>query len=104
MTVAFLEVLPRLAPGVVVQVHDVTLPWDYPTQQAELAYSEQYLLAAYLLGGPAFDILLPNFHVAVTPALHEILAPIWSPLIWSGAPINGLSFWMTRTAAGLRPG
>ena len=50
-TVFFLELLPRLAGGVLVGVHDVFLPYDYPAELADRYYSEQYLLAAHLLGG-----------------------------------------------------
>lgn len=50
VTVFFLEVLPSLAPGVVVGVHDVFWPADYPQSFADRWYSEQYVLGAYLLG------------------------------------------------------
>ena len=50
-TVFFLEVLPRLADGVLVGVHDVFLPYDYPRDFADRYYSEQYLLAAHLIAG-----------------------------------------------------
>ena len=49
-TVAFfLDVLPALPPGVIVGVHDIRLPDDYPPEFAERWYSEQYLLACWLL-------------------------------------------------------
>jgi len=50
VTVFFLEVLPRLAPGVLIGVHDVFWPFDYPPGFADRWYSEQYILGAYLLG------------------------------------------------------
>jgi hypothetical protein len=97
VTVAFVEVLPRLAPGVLVHFHDIFLPWDYPPQMRERYYSEQYLLAAALLSGPErFEILLPNFFVTIHHELHNLLAPLWSRLIWAATPINGLSFWMIK--------
>src|SRR5690606_30946570 len=49
VTVVFLDILPRLKPGVLVQIHDVTLPYDYPEVWIDRHYSEQYLLAAWLL-------------------------------------------------------
>jgi hypothetical protein len=51
VTVFFLEILPRLRPGVLVGIHDICLPLDYPPAYAPHFYSEQYLLATYLLGG-----------------------------------------------------
>ena len=64
-TVFFLEVLPSLPAGVLVGVHDVFLPYDYPEDFADRYYSEQYLLAAHLLAGnPALEPVLPAFYVS----------------------------------------
>lgn len=43
--VFYLEVLPRLAKGVIVHIHDIYLPYDYPEFMCERFYSEQYGLA-----------------------------------------------------------
>src|SRR5262245_47808439 len=48
VTVAFLEILPRLQRGVRVQIHDICLPYDYPPGTEDFYYSEQYVLAAFL--------------------------------------------------------
>jgi Methyltransferase domain len=54
-----LHVLPRLAPGVVVHVHDVFWPFEYPA--AWLAehrdWTEDYLLHAFLSGNAGWEIL-----------------------------------------------
>jgi hypothetical protein len=54
------EVLPRLAPGVVVHIHDMFLPWDYPEEWVRTgrAWNEQYLVRAFLAFNSAYDILL----------------------------------------------
>jgi len=39
-TVFFLDVLPRLKPGVVVHVHDIFWPFDYPSIWRARYYSE----------------------------------------------------------------
>ena len=47
----FLEVLPRLRPGVIVHVHDIFLPFEYRRDWVldELRFwTEQYLLQAFL--------------------------------------------------------
>jgi predicted O-methyltransferase YrrM len=56
----FGEVLPRLAPGVVIHVHDIFLPWDYPQDWVfeGRAWNEQYLVRAFLAYNSAFRILL----------------------------------------------
>jgi predicted O-methyltransferase YrrM len=86
-----LEVLPRLAPGVVVHVHDVFLPWEYPRHWiAEHAYywSEQYLLQAFLAENARWRVLLANHwlcrahgpeveRLIPTPADPDRAAGIW---------------------------
>ena len=94
VTVAFLELVPALPAGVLVQFHDVFLPWDYPPQMSDRYYSEQYLLAAALLYGRRLEVILPNFFVSITPELYHLLDPIWERFVWSATPTNGLSFWV----------
>jgi predicted O-methyltransferase YrrM len=49
VSVFFIDILPRLKPGVIVHIHDVTLPWDYDQMFANWYWNEQYLLAVYLM-------------------------------------------------------
>jgi hypothetical protein len=93
VTVVFLEILPMLKPGVIVHFHDIHLPHDYPREWAPLFYNEQYLLAAYLLGGNRLEILLPNAFITRDEALHTLLNPIWNSPAMSGLPTYGASFW-----------
>ena len=97
-TVALTELLPRLAPGVLVHIHDVFLPWDYPPQMADRYYSEQYLVACHLLSGPGLvEIVLPNFFICTEKELHDVLGPLWSTMTWAAIPTNGTSMWLRRT-------
>lgn len=50
VTVFFLEVLPILPKGILVGIHDIFLPNDYPIAWRDRMYTEQYMLAAWLLG------------------------------------------------------
>jgi hypothetical protein len=94
-TALFLDVLPRLKPGVLVQIHDVTLPYDYPAAWTERYYSEQYLLAAYLLArGQLFDIELANMFISADPELNKVLTPLWRRPQLAGAETHGCSFWI----------
>ena len=78
----FGEVLPRLAPGVVVHVHDVFLPGDYPVPWVleGWGWNEIYLVRAFLAFNQQFEILagtqyLLQRHVddlrRAFPGLHE---------------------------------
>jgi len=55
----FLHVLPRLAPGVVVHVHDVFWPFEYPARWLEQRrdWTEAYLVHAFLAGNAGWEIL-----------------------------------------------
>jgi predicted O-methyltransferase YrrM len=93
-----LEILPRLAAGVVVHVHDIFLPWEYPEhwiRQSRFFWNEQYLLRALLCNNDAFEVLLPLHHLyrshraAVERAVE----------VPEGDPIGPSSFWMRRSSA-----
>ena len=65
VTMLFLDVIPRLPPGVLVHVHDINLPYDYESDILDRFYSEQYILAAYLLAeGSHIQVLLPNLFIS----------------------------------------
>jgi hypothetical protein len=76
----FLEILPRLRPGVVIHVHEIALPWEYPTAFDGRGYSEQYMLAAALLFSNAWEILAPVNYLCAAGRLRR----------------GGMSFWMRR--------
>lgn len=77
-TMLFLDVIPRLRSGVLVEIHDVTLPYDYPANWVDRYYSEQYLLASYILAkGNRFEIVLPNYFISYDKKLKSILSPLW---------------------------
>ncbi len=59
----FLEILPGLPPGILVHVHDIFLPEDYPRSwniERGFYYSEQYLLHALLCFSRGFRIVWPG--------------------------------------------
>jgi predicted O-methyltransferase YrrM len=64
----FLDVLPRLAGGTLVHIHDVTLPDAYPEAWAWRSYNEQLLVGALLQGG-AYELVFASHFVA-----REVLA------------------------------
>lgn len=95
VTALFLEVLPALAPGVVVHVHDVYLPYDYPPQAEGLLYNEQYLLAALFLGGGLWlEPMFPAFYVSQDPDLSARARPAWQAIGADSFPAASNSFWM----------
>lgn len=82
-----LHVLPRLAPGVLVHLHDVFLPYDYPRDwltAKRFFWTEQYLLHAWLMDNPRAEVVLPTHlmhrrHGAEMRALFPSLAGAGTP-------------------------
>lgn len=70
----FFEVLPRLAPGVVVLIHDVLFPEDYYDRwifDEGLSWNEQYLLQAFLMHNRGYRMLIAN-HALWTERRAEV--------------------------------
>jgi predicted O-methyltransferase YrrM len=77
----YLEILPRLKPGVLVHVHDIFLPADYP-RDAVLNklwfWSEQYLLQAFLSFNREFEVLWGSSAMQIRhPSVLEQCFPSW---------------------------
>jgi hypothetical protein len=94
VTVFFLEVLPILAPGVLVGLHDIYLPYDYPQAPAERHYTEQYMLAAHLLAAPEVRVVLPAHYVMQVPALRSVVDGMWDRPGLREVARHGVAFWM----------
>lgn len=87
----FLELLPRLNPGVWIHVHDIFFPHDYPAEwllNRRLSFNEQYLLEAFLSFNKNFETQLANAWICLE---HKDEAN----RIWPNAA-DASSFWMKR--------
>jgi len=97
-TVFLLEILPSLPAGVLVQIHDICLPSDYPPGWSDRWYSEQYALAAFLLGGGrGTRLLCACAYIGRDPALAATLDPLWAVPSLAGVERGGSSFWLETT-------
>lgn len=69
----FFDVLPSLAPGVLIHIHDVAGNLDYPRDWLEegRAWNEQYLLRAFLMNNAAYRIEL--FSAWLWNQRHELI-------------------------------
>ena len=92
VTVFFLELMPRLKPGVIVHIHDIFLPWDYPPEWQKRMYSEQYMLGAMLLCPQSFfKVLLPILFVCQDSELSNDVRSLSDR---AGGIAHGISFWI----------
>jgi len=93
--VFYLEILPRLKKGVIVHIHDIYLPYDYPQFMCDRFYSEQYGLAMYLLANPGkYETILPNYFIFEDKELSDHIAPIWQHDNLKGVERHGGSYWI----------
>lgn len=99
----YLEILPRLKPGVIIHIHDIFLPLEYPERWAReqrFFWNEQYVLQAFLLHNEAYEVLLPAHALY---ALHRDATVAAIPTL---DPARGYartgpsSFWMRKKPAG----
>jgi hypothetical protein len=94
-TVFFLEILPRLKRGVIVHIHDIYLPYDYPKFMCNRFYSEQYGLAMFLLANPQkYEPILPNYFISEDKELSKMISPIWDHENLKNVERHGGSFWI----------
>jgi hypothetical protein len=97
VTVCFLEIFPRLKSGVIVHVHDIYLPYDYPQFMCDRFYNEQYLLAGFILANPEkYKTILPNYFISEDPELSKIIAPFWEHKNLLNVERHGGSFWLEK--------
>lgn len=92
--VCFLELLPFLKKGVIVHIHDIYLPFDYPQFMCDRFYNEQYMLAAFIVSNPQrYSPILPNYFVSEDLELAGIIESIWDHSNLAGVERHGGSFW-----------
>lgn len=92
VTTFFTEILPHLKPGILVQIHDVYLPYDYPFSGT--SYNEQYFLSSLLLLkahlGP---IIFPSYYVTKNTKFLKQKRLLSKSLSLPISLIHGGSFW-----------
>lgn len=97
VTVFFMEILPRVKPGVVIHIHDIYLPDDYISGHVHRLWNEQYLLAtALLFGGDRFEILFPSWFAYRDPALSARANGLLRTGRLAGLNLYGAAFWLTK--------
>lgn len=95
VTVVFLEILPKLKPGVLVYIDDIYLPFDYPPEWVSRYYSEQYLLAVMLLATQGrYAVSLPCNFISLDPELKRQVGAFWTEGPMAGVHHDGNGFWL----------
>lgn len=77
--VFYMEIFPQLNKGVIVHIHDIYLPYDYPQFMCDRFYTEQYGLAMYVMANPKrYKTIFPCYFVSEDEELAKQLEPIWN--------------------------
>ena len=89
----FFHILPRIRSGVLIHLHDIFLPGDYPDEwvyHRGVTWNEQYVLQAFLMNNPRYSVeLAVRFLVAQrADAVRSMLGGLQES--W------GSSFWMVK--------
>lgn len=91
----FLDILPRLKPGVIIHVHDIFLPAEYPKSwilKEHRFFNEQYILQALLMFNLQFEVLWGSsfMHIKHSDLLKKYIGA-YRASDWPG------SFWMKKS-------
>jgi predicted O-methyltransferase YrrM len=100
VTWIFHEIIPRLAPGVLVHVHDVFLPGDYPESWVRegWGWNETYLMHSFLAFNSEFEVELGIRYMAES---HRDALTAAFPG-WLATPTqDGAALWLRRRLAGV---
>lgn len=94
-TICFMEILPYLKKGVIVHIHDIYIPYDYPQFMCDRFYNEQYVLAAFIMANPEkYKTILPNYFISEDKELSAVIAPLWNHPNLTNVEKHGGSYWL----------
>jgi hypothetical protein len=88
----FCQVLPKLPIGVFVHVHDIFIPYDYPTNYDDLCYTEQYLLYCILSGSARYSTVLATHYLSRNHP--KPMQQVFSSKVGASDLYNGASYWL----------
>jgi hypothetical protein len=95
----YLHIIPNLNKGVLIHIHDIFLPYDYPKkwlQEYRRFWTEQYILQAFLSFNDHFKILLSPYYLSRN--FSEVFAKA-CPVYANDPPkLPVSSFWIQKIA------
>jgi predicted O-methyltransferase YrrM len=92
--IQFNRIFPKLNPGVIVHVHDIFLPYDYPANLKKWWFSEQNALIGWIVSG-FFEVIFPSHYVQRRYAdlISDRVGRPFAPLLQR----NAGSIWLRRS-------
>jgi hypothetical protein len=97
------QILPRLRPGVIVHIHDLLTPRDYPREwllRDRTMWNEQYVVEAFLTWNDEYEILFAANHIYVDHRdAFDRIRPELAGRQWH----TPTAFWLRRKTAEADP-
>lgn len=94
----YCEILPRLAPGVMVHIHDISLPKPYPQVYIDNGWywNEQWILQTFLTFNTRFEVLWPGNYLMVNhpDRMKTAFTPEYEQMRAAFPSSEPTSFWM----------
>lgn len=99
----YLEILPGLNAGVIIHIHDIFFPYEYPKRwvlKMRRFWNEQYLVQAFLAFNNAFEVLWCGsyMHLKHPDKLAEAFASYNQVTVWSTSRPGATSLWIRKIA------
>jgi hypothetical protein len=91
----YFEIIPRLQPGVVIHIHDIFLPSDYPKEwvlNEKRSWNEQYLVRALLMFTHTFEVVFGCWYAAYYAHAELVKKALGGELYGGG------SLWIRKTS------
>jgi len=90
----YFEILPRLSPGVIIHIHDIFLPEDYPKSwviDEGRSWNEQYIVRALLMYSNVFEVMFGCYNA-------YFKFPDLVRKLFNGTLYGGGSLWIRKIA------
>jgi hypothetical protein len=92
----FCQILPELPGRAIVHVHDIFIPYEYPTNYDDLCYTEQYMLHCLLSGAHRYRTILSTHHLSRQHAAE--MRQTFGERVGLDPLYFGASFWFQTTS------
>jgi len=81
---------------VIIHVHDIFLPYDYPQWVCDRFFSEQYILAACLLKADNYKIISHDYYLLAEKKSEDVWRSFWKIPALHSIKKHGRSFWFSK--------